>query len=88
MRKPPRSLEEWLYLKLMDSIYFHRFVRKIYNRINGIKGMENIEFEQAISQSLYKPTMSHKFRAYRILFMDEIRGIIGLPRKSDKILKH
>lgn len=86
MRKPPRSLEEWLYYKLMDSEGFHRFVRKVYRRVNNIKDSPPRD-RPLESHYLFKPSPVQKFRAFRMLFWDEIRGIFGLPRKTDKYFK-
>ncbi|AQZ10138.1 YNL211C [Zygosaccharomyces parabailii] len=84
MRKAPRSVEEWLYYKLLDSPGFHKFVGNIYKKINGIKDKPHEIFTS--SEYLYRPTRSQKFRAYRVLFWDEMRTLIGLPRKSEKIV--
>ncbi|GAV48146.1 hypothetical protein ZYGR_0I04430 [Zygosaccharomyces rouxii] len=83
MKRPPRSLEEWLYLQLLDSPRFHRFVGNVYRKVNGIKdGPQEGSF--TASEYLFQPTKRQKFKAYRILFWDEMRSLIGLPRKSDK----
>lgn len=86
MRRPPRSLEEWLYYKLMDSEGFHRFVGKIYRKVNNIQDPK-LDKSSLASESSFKPTSLQKFKAYRMLFGDEIRTIFGLPRKNDKYLK-
>lgn len=86
MRKPPRSLEEWLYYKLMDSQGFHRFVGKVYRKVNNIQD-PNLEKASSISESTFKPSSLQMFKAYRMLFWDEIRGIFGLPRKTNKYFK-
>ncbi|KAL3229522.1 hypothetical protein RNJ44_01658 [Nakaseomyces bracarensis] len=87
MRRPPRSLEEWLYYKLLDSASFNRFVRRVYNRINGISESPALHHHTNPSEYLFKPTRMHKFKAYRLLFWDEIRGSFGLPKKSTKYFK-
>lgn len=87
MRRPPRSLEEWLFYKLIDSAGFHRFVGRIYRKVNGIKESPYQETLSA-SQFLYKPTATQKFKAFRILFWDEMRSIVGLPRNAEKYYKH
>lgn len=86
MRRPPRSLEEWLYLKLMNSEGFHRFVGKVYRKVNNI---HDPKFDRisSIPESSFRPSSLQKFRAFRMLFWDELRGIIGLPRKTDKFFK-
>ncbi|QLQ79407.1 hypothetical protein HG537_0C00540 [Torulaspora globosa] len=81
MRRAPRSLEEWLYSKLLDSESFHRFVGKIYRKVNNIKEPSS-EW-----QSTFKPTSRQKFKAYRILFWDEMRSTLGLPKKSSRFFK-
>lgn len=87
MRRPPRSLEEWLYYKLMDSDGFHRFVGKIYRKVNNIKERPLDEGLRSRSQLTFEPTALQKFKAYRILFWDEIRSVIGLPRKANRYFK-
>lgn len=84
--RPPRNLEEWLYCKLLESEGFHRFVRKVYNKVNGIKETP-LQHQANPSEFLYKPTRLHKFRAYRMLFWDEMRASLNLPKKSSKFLK-
>ena len=86
MKRTPRSIEEWLYFKLLDSPGFHRFVRRIYNRINGIKASPDINFQPRISPLLFKPTNSQKFKAFKVLFFDEFRSTFGFRRKSDDLL--
>lgn len=83
MRRAPRNLEEWLFFKLMDSDRFHLFVRKIYRRVNGIPEISNGE-KQTAFQYLYKPTRAQKFKAFRLLFWDEIRSTFGLSKKAQK----
>lgn len=75
----PRNLEEWLYYKLLDSPAFNRFVRRVYNKINGIS-----DTPPAPSEHLFKPTKAQKFKAYRVLFWDEIRASLNLPKKSTR----
>ena len=90
MRRAPRSLEEWLYYTLMDSPAFHRFVRRVHDKINGINPGSDPSLNAAsrsASSFLYRPTRWQKFRAYRMLFWDEWRSTLGLPRKTDKLLK-
>ncbi|CAB4253863.1 similar to Saccharomyces cerevisiae YNL211C Putative protein of unknown function [Maudiozyma barnettii] len=86
MKKAPRSIEEWLYFKLLDSPGFHRFVRRIYRRINGIKDTPDIEYRQTISPLLYKTTQLQKFKAFKILFIDEFRSSFGLHRKANDLI--
>lgn len=85
MRRPPRSLEEWLYYKLLDSPAFHRFVRRVYNKVNGISDTPQQQIKP--SEFLFKPTRFQKFKAYRMLFWDEIRASFNLPKKSSKYFK-
>ncbi|CCK70769.1 Mrx7p KNAG_0F01000 [Huiozyma naganishii CBS 8797] len=81
MRRAPRTLQEWLYFKLLDSPAFHRFVRRIYRRVNGIRDNATMEFEKQESDLLYRPTSWHKFKAFRYLYWDEIRATFGFPRR-------
>lgn len=85
MKGAPRSLEEWLFYKLMNSPGFHRFVRNVYYRVNGI----NPQHMEPMSKTdrLFHPTAFQKFKAYRMLFWDEMRSTVGLPRLTDKYFK-
>ncbi|CCD25682.1 Mrx7p NDAI_0F03640 [Naumovozyma dairenensis CBS 421] len=83
MRGPPRSLQEWLYYKLLESPSFHKFVGNIYRKVNGIKDVPPPEFMSDI-HFLYTPTRKHKFKAFRMLFFDEYRTFFGFSRKTDK----
>lgn len=86
---PNGYLERWLYQKLINSPGFNRFVRMIYNKVNGIDHMSqdpnygnattNIN-SSSIAPSNYKPTMLHKINAFRLLYVDEWRSFWGLPR--------
>lgn len=87
MRRPPRSLEEWLFYKLMDSEGFHRFVGKIYRKVNNIKEPPLAGGPSSSLQGTFKPTALQKFKAYRILFWDEVRSTLGLPRRSGKYFR-
>ena len=87
MRQAPRSIEEWLYYKLLDSQGFHRFVRRIYRKVNGIKDVPEMDMKRTASSLLYRPTRPEKFKAFRVLFWDEFRSTFGLRRKSDDYLK-
>lgn len=86
MKRPPRSLQEWLYYKLLDSEGFHRFVGKIYRKVNNIKEPPMRE-DLSHLQWTFKPTSMQKFKAYRILFWDEMRSTLGLPKKSSRYFK-
>lgn len=88
MRNRPRSIEEWLYYKLLDSPGFHRFVRRIYRKINGIKDSPNINIQETTTSFLYRPTQLQKFKAFRMLFWDEFRGTFGLNRKTNDIFNN
>ncbi|ODQ61959.1 hypothetical protein WICANDRAFT_27625 [Wickerhamomyces anomalus NRRL Y-366-8] len=79
--KSPRNLEEFLYLKLMNSPAFHRFVRNIYFKVNGIQPPTRPLHEQHAADHLFQPTSAQKFKAYRLLFYDEWRATFGFPRK-------
>ncbi|SCU98378.1 LAMI_0F14356g1_1 [Lachancea mirantina] len=80
MRGGPRSIEDYLYHKLLESQAFHRFVRRIYYKINGIR---DIPLDHSVRQSptTFQPTGLQKFKAFRTLFWDEIRSTIGFPRR-------
>lgn len=82
MKGPPRSLEEWIYYKLIQSPAFHKFVRSVYNKVNGIKPT-NMEPVLGFDD-MFHPTTLQKFKAYRILFWDEMRTSVGLSKKSIK----
>ncbi|SCW03960.1 LAFE_0H02850g1_1 [Lachancea fermentati] len=79
MRGGPRSLEEFFYHKLMQSPAFHRFVRRIYYKVNGLTDTSTARPSQNLGT--YHPSTIQKFNAYRILFWDEIRSTFGLSRK-------
>lgn len=87
MRGAPRSLEEWLYYKLMRSDAFHRFVRRIYYKVNGIKDPSPAD-EISRAGLSFHPTRVQKLNAYRILFLDEMRGSFGLKRNARKYFKN
>lgn len=83
----PRSLEEFLYLRLMRSPAFHRFVRSVYYKLNGIdpaklhnKYDHGVRFDADV---LFQPTPMQKFKAFRALWWDEMRHSIGLNRKHN-----
>ncbi|EDO16218.1 hypothetical protein Kpol_1014p38 [Vanderwaltozyma polyspora DSM 70294] len=86
MRGNPRSLEEWLYLKLLNSARFQRFVRRIYNKVNGIKDTPYVH-EETASEFLYKPTAGQRFKAFRVIFWDEIKKSFGFPGNKNKPFK-
>lgn len=88
MRQAPRSIEEWLYYKLLDSQGFHRFVRRIYRKVNGIKDIPEMDMKRTANSLLYRPTQVEKFKAFRVLFWDEFRSTFGLRRKRDDYLNH
>ncbi|KAH3898690.1 Mrx7p SCDLUD_005013 [Saccharomycodes ludwigii] len=79
MRPPPRSIEEWLYLKLLNSRSFNKFVFWVNCKVNKKQYHEPIS-----STTSYRPTELQKFKAYRILFWDEMRGTFGLKRLTNK----
>lgn len=95
MRKPPKSIEEWLYYKLLDSKGFHRFVRAIHDKINGIDHMSrdpnytytNQKFNDVSFTTPFKPTKLQKFKAFRLLFYDEWRATLGFQRQIHKHFK-
>jgi hypothetical protein len=83
MRPPPRSLEEMLYRKLLDSPGFHNWVRKIHARINRIPydppeghaaNMKKIPFDH------FQATGYQKFNAFRIIWWDELKHSFGFRR--------
>lgn len=73
-------IEEILYKRLMGSPGFHRFVRRIYARINRISLEEN-EGSQNLSVRNYQPTRLHKARAFRKILLEELKKSIGLRGK-------
>ncbi|CCF56215.1 hypothetical protein KAFR_0A07810 [Kazachstania africana CBS 2517] len=87
MRRPPRSLEEWLYYKLINSVEFNRFVTRIHHKINGIKDTPQFNAKPQISPLLYKPSKFQKINAFRILFWDELKGTLGFKRTANKFFK-
>ncbi|AMD22830.1 HHR061Wp [Eremothecium sinecaudum] len=80
MRRSPISLEEWMYQMLLRSVGFHRFVRRVYCYVNGIKPF-NQESRTINFKAGYQLTTVHKIRAFRMLFWDELRASVGLRRK-------
>ncbi|CDO94082.1 unnamed protein product [Kluyveromyces dobzhanskii CBS 2104] len=85
MKGAPRSLEEWLFYKLMNSAGFHRFVRRIYYKVNGINPQQMETMGK--TNQLFRPTGLQKFKAYRMLFWDEMRSTVGLPTITGKYLR-
>jgi hypothetical protein len=86
----PRSLEDYLYLKLMKSHAFHRFVRSVYYKINGIDP-STIRHPSSstgprfpASDTLFQPTQAQKFKAFRLMFYDEFRSSLGLAKKYER----
>lgn len=79
-------MEELLYLKLINNVRFQSFVRKIYRKVNSIPDLTHQEKITAF-QYLYKPTRVHKFKAFKILFWDEIRATLGFKRQAEKFFK-
>ncbi|KAK6202558.1 uncharacterized protein RJT21DRAFT_118623 [Scheffersomyces amazonensis] len=83
MRPPPRNLQELLYQKLIDSPAFNNWVRKIHARINRIPynpHPDTIPKVTNIDMESYKPTRLHRFNAYRIIWVDEMKRSFGLRR--------
>lgn len=77
----PRNIEELLYLKLMQSAQFHRFVRSIYAKVNGLpsphqQDMLNKKFENKFDL-IYHPTRVQRFNLWRKLFVDEFKRNLG-----------
>ncbi|CEP20397.1 unnamed protein product [Cyberlindnera jadinii] len=70
----------------MRSQTFHRFVRKVYYKVNGL---DPAQFERETSSriyqdnSLFKPSPLQKFRAWRALFVDEMRSSVGLSKRHN-----
>lgn len=91
--RPPRSIEEWLYYKLLNSKGFNRFVQSIHDKINGIDHMSrDPSYSQAIKNNninftTFQPTSFQKFKAFRLLFYDEWRSTFGFRRKINKYFK-
>ncbi|SCU94138.1 LADA_0G06810g1_1 [Lachancea dasiensis] len=81
MRMGPRSIEELLYQKLMQSAGFHRFVRRVYLKVNGLEEPLSHSKIAYTAESVFKPKPHHKFKAFRVLFWDEMRSIFGLERR-------
>ncbi|OBA21445.1 hypothetical protein METBIDRAFT_42047 [Metschnikowia bicuspidata var. bicuspidata NRRL YB-4993] len=72
--RPPTSLEELLYRKLMTSHAFHSWVRRVHARINRIPLEEQtLEADNSIHLLNYRPTTWHKVNAFRIIFWDELK---------------
>lgn len=83
-----RNLEEYLFHKLMKSHAFHRFVRGIYYKVNGIDP-RTINHEPTgprfpASDTLFQPTPGQKFKAFRLMFYDEMRSSVGLAKKYSR----
>ncbi|CUS22428.1 LAQU0S05e05138g1_1 [Lachancea quebecensis] len=85
MRGSPRSIEEFLYRTLMNSEGFHRFVRRIYYKVNGLEKPMNGRPAAHVEQ-VFRPTKLQKFKAYRVLFWDEMRAVVGLNRRFNRHL--
>lgn len=66
----------------MESKAFHRFVQKVYSKVNGIpnhpSNMQNSEIRT--NYQLYTPTTWHKVNAFRQLFIDEMKRSFGLKK--------
>ncbi|CCE66322.1 hypothetical protein TPHA_0P01640 [Tetrapisispora phaffii CBS 4417] len=79
----PFVFEEWLYRSLLNSKNFHSFVRRVYNRVNGIKN-EPITFSKPQAQDfLYKPTNYQKFIAFKKLFIQDVKSSMGISTKHN-----
>ncbi|CUM67213.1 uncharacterized protein PRCAT00004906001 [Priceomyces carsonii] len=70
-------LEELLYRSLLQSKVFNRWVKRIHGRINGIRYQEPPEIRDFSS---FVPTKAQKFKAFRIIWLDEMKKSIGLRR--------
>ncbi|SCU93241.1 LAFA_0F15368g1_1 [Lachancea sp. 'fantastica'] len=81
MRGGPRSIEELLYQKLLESPGFHRFVRRVYYKINGLQEPLKNDTISVSADQVFRPTKAQKFKAYRMLFWDEMRSVFGLQRR-------
>lgn len=71
------SFERYLYNKLITSPAFHRWVRRIHARINGIP-LHHVDPTRKpplthISIENYLPTLNHKMKAFRIIWWDEMK---------------
>ncbi|ODV66132.1 hypothetical protein HYPBUDRAFT_112646 [Hyphopichia burtonii NRRL Y-1933] len=76
VRPPPKSLEDFLYYKLLDSRAFNNFVRRVHARINRIPYYEldaryNEEHMKLVKS--FNPTAWHKFKAFRTIWWDEMK---------------
>lgn len=84
----PNNLEDYLFIKLMQSQAFHRFVRNIYYKVNGIDPRTINQHQSGprfpAADPLFQPTPAHKFKAFRLMFYDEMRASFGLTRKYEK----
>ncbi|AGO10287.1 AaceriABL169Wp [[Ashbya] aceris (nom. inval.)] len=82
----PPVFEEWLFRKLLYSRGFQSFVRTVYCKINGI---ETRAPKSIVNAGLpFQPTRAQRFRAFRVLFWDEVKVIFGAPRTFTKGGKH
>ncbi|CDR44090.1 CYFA0S13e03202g1_1 [Cyberlindnera fabianii] len=67
----------------MQSPAFHRFVRSVYNKVNGIDPHAGNEPKLRETSGSFKPTAFHKFKAWRLLFYDEMRSSFGMTKKHN-----
>ncbi|ODV97458.1 hypothetical protein PACTADRAFT_2025 [Pachysolen tannophilus NRRL Y-2460] len=83
---PPRNIEEFLYDKLMKSATFHKFVRTIHAKINGlppphIQDRQKIRYNSSNQYDyLFRPTRLQKANAFRLLFLDELKKSFFLKK--------
>ncbi|AAS50602.1 ABL169Wp [Eremothecium gossypii ATCC 10895] len=78
----PPIFEEWLFRKLLYSRGFQSFVRTVYCKINGIKPRAP---QSIVNSGLpFHPTRGQKFRAFRVLFWDEVKVVFGATRTFKK----
>lgn len=92
MRPPPRSLEEILYRKLLDSPTFNHWVRRVHAKINRIpydphpnsqnpyQPHLNQDNMKQVPLHSYIPTRMHKFNAFRAIWKDELKRSFGIRR--------
>ncbi|CAH2447534.1 Protein of unknown function (DUF2697) [Komagataella phaffii CBS 7435] len=77
--RAPKSLEDILFEKLMQSVAFHRFVRSIHAKINGLPPphvQDRMQYKMNHMNQydyLFHPTSYQKFKAWSILFGQELR---------------
>lgn len=67
----PQSIEQWLYQNLMSSPHFLNWVKRIHARINKLP----LDNEPIKLVNSYNPTPMHKFKAFRVIWWDELKKL-------------